>query len=182
MAETLAQSIQESGMNQGDLVKFLKNVRDVVNELIDDHGTYRTSVGQIETLIEELHDDHATFKTAVDQTETLVEELHDDHATFKTIVDELKTDYTALLADVTEIRTKLIATHAKLDADAGVTDTNYAATNNPAALTATAIAASSPATLTAAKPASAPATLTAPKPASPPAALTNSTALTLNRG
>lgn len=58
-----------------------------------------------------------------------------------TLVNELRTDYAALLADVTEIRTKLIATHTKLDADAGVTDVNYASTNNPAALTATAIAA-----------------------------------------
>ena len=121
----------------------------------------RTELSAFRTLTTELRTDHATFKTAVDQTETLVEELHDDHATFKTLVDELKTDYTALLADVTEIRTKLIDTHVKLDADAGVTDTNYAATNNPAALTATAILASSPATLTAAKPASAPATITA---------------------
>lgn len=106
MAVTLQSDLQLNGVTQGDLVRFLQNNRDVVNEL---------------------------------QT---------DHATFKTVVDELKTDYTALLADVTEIRTKLIATHAKLDADAGVTDINYAATNNPAALTATAIAASAPATLT----------------------------------
>jgi len=59
----------------------------------------------------------------------------------ETLVNELRTDYAALLADVTEIRTKLIATHAKLDADAGVTDTNYGTANNPAALTATSIAA-----------------------------------------
>lgn len=148
MAEALSGDITGNGLNQGDLVKLLGNIRDNLNELTTDH---------------------ATFKTSVDAIETLIEELHDDHATFKTVVDELKTDYTALLADVTAIRTKLVATHAKLDLDGGVTDTNYAATNDPAALTATAITASSPATLTAAKPASA------------PAALTNATAITLNR-
>ena len=41
----------------------------------------------------------------------------------------------ALLADITALRTALLAVTAKLDADAGVTDTNYAATCNPAALT-----------------------------------------------
>ena len=149
MAQALAGDITGNGVNQGDLAAVLANLRDVVNELQEDHATFRTSVLNIETLIEELHDDHATVKT---------------------LTDELKTDYTALLADVTEIRTKLVATHAKLDADGGVTDTNYAATNDPAALTATSIAAAGVATLTAAKP------------ASPPAALTNSTAITLNRG
>lgn len=37
--------------------------------------------------------------------------------------------------DVTEIRTQFIALLAKLDADAGITDTDYAATLTPAALT-----------------------------------------------
>lgn len=44
----------------------------------------------------------------------------------------------ALLADmatdIAAIRTALVAVLAKLDADAGVTDTNYAATLTPAAL------------------------------------------------
>lgn len=56
-----------------------------------------------------------------------------------TLVNELKTDYTALLADVTAIRTSFNTAMTKLNADAGVTDTNYAAA---AALTATSIAAS----------------------------------------
>ncbi|MBC3919165.1 hypothetical protein H8L32_16860 [Undibacterium sp. CY18W] len=42
---------------------------------------------------------------------------------------------TALRADVAALRTALIATNAKLDNDAGVTDTNYGALNNPPALT-----------------------------------------------
>ena len=105
MPTALSQSLTGTGINQGDLITLLQNIVDLVNE------------------------------------------LGDDHATFKTVVDELKTDYTALLADVTAIRTSLIATTAKLDADATVTDTNYGSLNNPAALTATAISASSPATL-----------------------------------
>lgn len=36
--------------------------------------------------------------------------------------------------DLTAIRTKFVATLVKLDADAGVTDANYAATQTPAAL------------------------------------------------
>ncbi len=36
--------------------------------------------------------------------------------------------------DLTELRTRLIAVLAKLDLDAGVTDTNYAALQTPAAL------------------------------------------------
>lgn len=39
--------------------------------------------------------------------------------------------------DVTELRTQFIALLAKLDADAGVTDADYAATLTPAAQTAT---------------------------------------------
>jgi hypothetical protein len=36
--------------------------------------------------------------------------------------------------DLTSLRTKFVATLVKLDADAGVTDANYAATQTPAAL------------------------------------------------
>lgn len=41
----------------------------------------------------------------------------------------------ALLTDVTALRAAVLAITAKLDADAGVTDGNYASTCNPAALT-----------------------------------------------
>ena len=44
---------------------------------------------------------------------------------------------TNLLADITALRTSIIATNAKLDLDLGVTDTNYSSLNNPAALTTT---------------------------------------------
>jgi hypothetical protein len=52
---------------------------------------------------------------------TVVNELRTDHATFKTVVDELVTD-------VGTIATFQAALTAKLDADSGITDTNYAAT------------------------------------------------------
>lgn len=44
----------------------------------------------------------------------------------------------SLLADITAVRSAVVGITAKLDADGGVTDTNYAATLNPAALTTTA--------------------------------------------
>lgn len=59
-----------------------------------------------------------------------------------TLCNELRTDYTALLADVTAIHTSVGGITAQLDADGGVTDTDYAANNDPAAITATSIAAS----------------------------------------
>lgn len=45
----------------------------------------------------------------------------------------------ALVVDIADLRTKFIAALTALDGDSGVTDTNYAATQSPAALTATAI-------------------------------------------
>lgn len=79
MAQTLNNDITEVGVDQGDLVKLLGNLRDVVNELQADHAT--------------------------------------------------------LLADVTAIRASVVGITAQLDADGGVTDTDYAANNDPAALT-----------------------------------------------
>ncbi|MGE0383417.1 MAG: hypothetical protein AB7N65_14205 [Vicinamibacterales bacterium] len=52
-------------------------------------------------------------------------------------VKEIRPLLNAVLADLTALRTAVTAITAKLDADAGVTDTNYAATCNPAALTTT---------------------------------------------
>lgn len=39
-----------------------------------------------------------------------------------------------IVDDLTSLRAAIIAMNAKLDADAGVTDTNYGALTNPAAL------------------------------------------------
>ena len=43
----------------------------------------------------------------------------------------------SILDDLTALRASFLLLTAKLDADAGVTDTNYASTTNPAALTTT---------------------------------------------
>jgi len=45
---------------------------------------------------------------------------------------------TAILADLTALRAAIVAITAKLDADTGVTDTDYASECDPAALTLTA--------------------------------------------
>ena len=70
---------------------------------------------------------------------SVVNELRTDHATFKTVVDELVTD-------VGTIATFEAALTAKLDADAGVTDADYASTLTEVV----APTAAAPATLTAA--------------------------------
>lgn len=49
----------------------------------------------------------------------------------------------ALVVDIADLRTKFIAAMAALDGDSGVTDTNYAALETPAALTASAIVSAS---------------------------------------
>jgi len=78
-----------------------------------------------------------------------VTELMADHATFITLATELKLDLNAAQADLTAIRAAIVGITAKLDADGGVTGTDYASLWNPAALTITTIAASPPATLSA---------------------------------
>lgn len=54
--------------------------------------------------------------------------------------ENLRTQFNALLVDVTAIRTALVAITAKLDLDAGVTDTDYNS-EDPAAITADALTA-----------------------------------------
>ena len=51
---------------------------------------------------------------------------------------ELRALLSATLVDLTALRASVVAITAKLDADGGVTDTNYASTCDPAALTLTA--------------------------------------------
>jgi len=45
----LNKDITENGMDQGDVVKFLGNVRDTLNEVVDDHGTSVTFEAEIDT-------------------------------------------------------------------------------------------------------------------------------------
>lgn len=49
--------------------------------------------------------------------------------------EDVKVLLDAVRADLTALRASILLITAKLDADGGVTDTNYAATTNPAALT-----------------------------------------------
>ena len=51
--------------------------------------------------------------------------------------NDLKLLLDSALADLTTLRASFLLLTAKLDADGGVTDTNYAATCNPAALNTT---------------------------------------------
>ena len=53
---------------------------------------------------------------------------HIDHADDSAIAS-------AILADLTALRASIVAITAKLDADVGVTDVDFAATCNPIALT-----------------------------------------------
>ena len=55
-------------------------------------------------------------------------------------VDESIAAYNKLQADFTALKTKYLALLAKLDLDAGVTDTNYAALETPAATTSAQVA------------------------------------------
>jgi len=56
------------------------------------------------------------------------------------VLVDLITQNNALIADLTALRTRFNGMLAKLDADAGVTDTNYAALHAQPALTATTVA------------------------------------------
>jgi Skp family chaperone for outer membrane proteins len=58
---------------------------------------------------------------------------HFSHAPSQEAI-EFKRIMNAVQADLAAIRTGLTGVTAKLDADAGVTDTNYAALHDPAAL------------------------------------------------
>lgn len=56
----------------------------------------------------------------------------------KVLLKHIVNDISKLVADNIALRASIVALTAKLDLDAGVTDTNYAALINPVASTATA--------------------------------------------
>lgn len=68
MANTLNSDLKAAGLNQEDLVAFLENTRDVVNELQADHATYKA-------VVDEMAADHATFRTVVADLKTLLNNL-----------------------------------------------------------------------------------------------------------
>ncbi|MCK5444440.1 MAG: hypothetical protein KAI73_02380 [Rhodospirillaceae bacterium] len=63
MALVLENDIIDSGMWQADLVKFLNNVLDIVNELQADAATSKTTVDALVALTTELRTDHGTTRT-----------------------------------------------------------------------------------------------------------------------
>jgi len=117
-----------------------------------------TRIQQIEVLVNELRTDHATTKTAVDEGKTLTDELRADHGTNKTMTDEMH-------VDVDLNGAALEAILAKLDGDAGITDTNYVAVHGRSgsgtSIQAAAITATDVPTITAAEATAGPATITA---------------------
>ena len=135
MAEALQSDVTPTGVNQGDLVRVLANLRDVVNELITDHASYKTTVDGLVTLTTELRADHATFITAITNIGTTV-------ANYKTIYDAH-----VHTADGNAARTSV--------PDAG---TPVGSPSAPSVFTTT--AATPPATITAAAAAAGPAALT----------------------
>ena len=182
MPETFNADITETGFWDRDMVKYLKNIRDLVNELVDDHATFKTAVDNLNTLTDELRADHATTKTAVDELNTLTDELHDDHATFITLTNELHVDVDLITLAVDGVL-------GKMDADfADVTNasTDYEAVHgvggSGAVLPAAAITAGNVATISASKATAGPATISAAEAAAGPAALSDSTDLKLTAG
>ena len=85
--------ITVTGVDQASLVKWMQNVTDGLNELIDDHATFKT-------VVDELVTDHATTKTTVDAARTAIIELSDDHDTNQTHLTNLK----ALLNQSRQVR------------------------------------------------------------------------------
>lgn len=65
MAEALQSNVTPEGVNQGDLVRALANLRDVVNELQADHATFRTVVADNKTAVNAVITAAATSLAAV---------------------------------------------------------------------------------------------------------------------
>ena len=72
VAVTLESDVTLTGYGQGDLVRYLQNVRDNVNEMTTDHATNKTTMDENRTAILELIDDHDTNQTHLANLKTLV--------------------------------------------------------------------------------------------------------------
>lgn len=114
MANALQQDIQRSGWNQGDVVAFLENVRDLCNEL---------------------QTDHATTKTTVDAARTAIIELIDDHATNIAVIAELKTAVNAIITAATSDSATNIAAVTPVSGSPAATLTAGDPAAGPATLT-----------------------------------------------
>lgn len=69
---TLPQTITATGMRQDALYTLLVNLVTVVNELVDDHATNKTTIDECRTAIVELIDDHATNIALLAEIKTAV--------------------------------------------------------------------------------------------------------------
>lgn len=87
-------------VNVEERLEILEHVLGI--NIIGNYASVVARLSPLTALLQELYDDHATFKAAADAVEVLIEELHDDHATIITVVDAIKTL-------VNDIRTKLTA-------------------------------------------------------------------------
>jgi len=65
MAQALQADVTETGVNQGDLVKVLANIRDVLNEIQADHATFITLTTANKTAINAIITAAATNIAAV---------------------------------------------------------------------------------------------------------------------
>ena len=131
-------------------------------------GMWVTVIGN-RTAVEELIDDNETTKVAVDEAKVAVDDLIDRQAENKIALDELIDDHEAFRVLVAELVAWAETLAAKLNADGGVTDTDYDAditAEAPAVLSA-----GDPTAITASKPTAGPDTLTAGDPDAAPAVL-----------
>src|SRR3990167_5640694 len=71
----LESDITAKGLDQKTLHSLLTNYNTVVNELVDDHATNKTTIDESRTAILELIDDHDTNQTHLGNIKTLLNQL-----------------------------------------------------------------------------------------------------------
>lgn len=64
----LERDIKANGVGQGDLVKLLQNIVDVVNELADDHVTFVSVTNELKTDLTAVRADTILFASMLDST------------------------------------------------------------------------------------------------------------------
>ena len=142
-----------------------KGIQDLWDTLVDYLQSLEDSIAEYKTAVDELIDDHATFKTAVDELNTLTDELRSDHAVFITLTDEIKTDMNAN-NNIYDVHTHECSNSDATAARCSTPDTG-AAENSLTASAASALAAdlgsANVSTITAGEATAGPATITASK-------------------
>ena len=82
----LQRDLKKNGVGQGDLVTLVQNLVDTVNELVDDHATYKTVVDDIKTA-----------------TNAIITAASSDSATNIAAVTPVATSSPATLSDTTDL-------------------------------------------------------------------------------